>query len=153
MKTILLSALILTFGLTSSKNEQPKPLNAMTSLTQFRYGKAALKYYNTDSVSQADLAGTWEIKNSYFTVNMSSKTSFELQGRKYELNEDGSGIMDNTAFGYDKLDIKWSVSEDGREFIEGDENFRVRLVGDSMEWLGKSSMDYLYFVLVRESAD
>lgn len=151
MKILIAATLLISFGFTGRDQVERRQLNAMTTIYAFNHDMAAEKYDNSDHVSVSDLAGNWEITNSYFTImSEEMKTSFQLEGRKYQFNEDGSGIMDNSAFGYDKKDISWSISSDGMEFIEGEERFRVRIVGDSMEWLAQADEDYIYFVLVRE---
>jgi len=122
----------------------------MITIQEFSFGKAAMKYYKSDSVSAENLYGNWEVIASFFTLTQESlKVPFKIEGRKFSFQENNKGKMDNTAFGYDVKDIIWEISDDGKYYLEGEEKFRVRLEGDTMEWIGKVDIDYLYFVLVR----
>lgn len=122
----------------------------MITLDSFSHKIAAEKYRNVKPVSPEDLYGNWEIIASYFTiVDDNLKTTFQLEGRKYDIKQNGQLIMDNTTFGFGKRDRTWKLESNNTVFHEGLESYHVRVYRDTMEWIEQSDSDYVYFVLVK----
>ena len=134
----------------SNSSNQNEPINALTTLDLFSHEKAAEKFSKVVPISPEDIYGNWEMIASYFTVkDQDVKTTFELEGRKYQIHEDGKLVIDNTALGFDKFNRMWKLQSNNTVFHDGNESWHVRVYNDTMEWIEKIDSDYSYFVLVK----
>ncbi len=144
-----LSALSIILLISCSVNND-EPINAITDLKKFSHSAAKAKYQKVVPINKEDLYGDWTMISSFFTIsNGQSVTTFQLEGRKYTINEDGSLIMDNSAFGYGKKNRDWKLKSKNTVFDDGMESWHVRIKGDTMEWIEQLGEDYSYFVLVK----
>lgn len=131
-----------------------EPLYAITNLKEFTHSAAEMKFQKVVPISKEEIIGDWTMIASFFTIKSQQLvTTFQLEGRKYIINDDGSLIIDNKALGVNKryrtLYRNWSIETDNHVFSDGKESWYVRVQGDTMEWLSKNNDDYLYYVLLR----
>lgn len=141
---------ILILLLISCSVSSDEPLNAITDLKKFSHSAAQAKYKKVVTINKEDLYGEWTMVSSFFTMSdIQSVTTFQLEGRKYSINKDGSLIMDNSAFGYGKKTKNWKLKANNTVFDDGVESWHVRIKGDTMEWIEQLDDDYSYFVLVK----
>jgi hypothetical protein len=127
-----------------------EPLNAITDLKKFGHSAAEAKYQKVIPINKEDLCGDWTMVSSFFTViSQQLVTTFQLEGRKYTINEDGSLIINNAALGHGKKTANWKLKSNNTVFDDGFESMHVRIKGDTMEWIEQMDEDYSYFVLVK----
>ena len=142
----------------SVSNDEPlnadEPLSAITDLKKFRHSAAEAKYQKVVPINKDDLYGAWTVISSFFTIKDSqSVTTFGLEGRKFSIKENGSLIVDNSAFAseeeYRTFNRNWALKSNNTVFDDGQESYHVRIKGDTMEWIEQIDEDYMYFVLVK----
>lgn len=149
----IVSALLLV-ALISCSTDKNEPINAITNLNKFSHAAAESKYKQVTAINKEDLYGDWTIISSFFTIKDSrSVTTFGIEGRKFSIKEDGNLIIDNSALASDKkyqvLNRNWALKSNNTVFDDGKESYRVRVKGDTMEWIEQTDEDYMYFVLVK----
>lgn len=145
---------ISVIALISCSVSHDEPLKAITDLKKFSHAAAESKYQKVVPVEKEDIIGDWTMIASFFTIHGSrAVTTFQIEGRKYKINEDGSLIIDNKALGVDKeyeiLNRNWKLKSNNTVFDDGKESYHVRIKGDTMEWIEPVDEDYAYFVLVK----
>jgi hypothetical protein len=150
-KSLCSVSVILLISCSVSNDE---PLNAITELKKFNHSAAEAKYQKVNPINKENLYGDWTMISSFFTIkSIQSVTTFQLEGRKYTINEDGSLIIDNKALGVQKknrlLNRKWLLESNNTIFNNGTESWHVRVKGDTMEWIEQIDENYSYFVLVK----
>lgn len=145
MKFVLISILFISC---SAGNDEP--LRAITELKKFNPVVAESKFKKIESVNRENLIGERTMIASFFTVIKEQiVTTFQLEGKKYNIKKDGSLIIDNTASGFDNFSCSWNLESNNKVFSYNNEWYNVRVKGDTMEWIKQVDEDYMYFVLVK----
>lgn len=151
LKSIFVIIWIISLSCSLNKDE---PIMAITELKKFSHSAAKSKFHKVIPIKNEEIYGDWTIVASYFTVIRDSLiTTFGLEGRKYNIFENGKLKMDNSALGvqgkYRVWNKKWKLKSNNTILQIGEESYYVRVKKDTMEWIKDVDKDFIYFVLVK----